>query len=135
MLGDKLRVPNSRNCHIPQHTRCAPTLRTGYISLDMQWICGDEEKTGGKEGGRSRMLGSSHPAHRVGPVSLAVRGCNKIRRGTRYAHYRRHERWGWQGQHDYITKPRPEPPALAFQNPRPGQSRPQAVSLARPGLA
>ena len=35
---------------------------------------------------------------------------------------------------DYVTKPRPEPPALAFQNPRPGQSRHQAVSLAWPWL-
>jgi len=36
---------------------------------------------------------------------------------------------------DYVTKPRPEPPALAFQNPRPGQSHPQAVCLARPNRA
>jgi hypothetical protein len=39
-------------------------------------------------------------------------------------------------QPKYITqKLWPEPLALAFQDLRPGQSRGQAVTLARPGLA
>ncbi len=44
---------------------------------------------------------------------------------------------GWNISYDYITEPRPEPVALAFQNLRLGQSRVQAMSfgLAWLGLA